>query len=311
MADEEKAKAEKLAAAKKRVEALKKKKQAGGSPSATSGKKGAKKEKIKEVDDEPSDKTAVDGDKEDAVEEAKDASKGEPEETVDESEQVVSSAEKSEIKKKSGKKDEKKDKEDKGNKGDIDEAGDEAEATGEKEDAGAADEKDDTSSPPASPKATAPSRSEQSRLRSTSFRHGVPGPSGPLSPSADGETAADIYRKQAMRIDELERQNKRLAKDAADAEKRWQMSEDALADARDGASADAPELAKLVSHSHCEAGSNYGLTFSEIRYCCSYATKRPIAGPLHYPPRLFTLYERWLTTLIRARDAAQVQVADH
>ncbi|CAK7274013.1 hypothetical protein SEPCBS57363_005944 [Sporothrix epigloea] len=248
MADEDKAKAEKLAAAKKRVEALKKKKQAGGSPSATSGKKGAKKEKTKEVDDEPSDKTAADGDKEDAAEETlKDASKEEPEETVEESEKLVSSAGKSEKKKKGGKKEETKDKEDNGNKGDIDEAGDEAEATGEKEDAEAADENKDTSSPPASPKAAAPSRSEQSRLRSTSFRHGGPAPSGPLSPSADGETAADIYRKQTMRIDELERQNKRLAKDAADAEKRWQKSEDALADARDGTSADAPELAKLKS----------------------------------------------------------------
>lgn len=104
-------------------------------------------------------------------------------------------------------------------------------------------EDDDVVGSPTS-KASAPSLSEQSRLRSTSFRHGGPGPSGPLSPTGDGETAADIYRKQAARIDELERQNKRLAKDAADAEKRWQKAEDALGDTRDGA--DSSELEKLV-----------------------------------------------------------------
>ncbi len=88
---------------------------------------------------------------------------------------------------------------------------------------------------PTSPTTTAAasSLSEQSRLRSTSFRHG-----------ADGETAADIYRKQAARIEDLERQNKRLAKEAADAEKRWQKAEDALADTREGS--DSSELLKLV-----------------------------------------------------------------
>ena len=87
-----------------------------------------------------------------------------------------------------------------------------------------------------------PSLSEQSRLRSASFRHG-----GPRSPSGtgDGETAADIYRKQSARIDELERQNKRLTKDAADSEKRWRNAEDALADARDGG--ETSELSRLVS----------------------------------------------------------------
>ncbi|CAK7265470.1 hypothetical protein SEPCBS119000_001528 [Sporothrix epigloea] len=242
MADEDKAKAEKLAAAKKRVEALKKKKQAGG-------KKGAKKEKTREVDDEPTDAAAADEDREAAAEkDAREDLKEESGETLGEAEEVAGGAEKSEPETKG-------DDQQGEDKAAIDEAGDNAEAVQENNEpakqgiAGDDDDTKDSASSSASPKATAPSLSEQSRLRSTSFRHGGPGPGpgGPLSPSADGETAADIYRKQVMRIEELERQNKRLVKDAADAEKRWQKAEDALADARDGASADTPELAKLKS----------------------------------------------------------------
>ncbi|CAK7222785.1 hypothetical protein SCUCBS95973_004954 [Sporothrix curviconia] len=244
MADEDKAKAEKLAAAKKRVEALKKKKQTGGGASAAAGKKGAKKDKAKEAENElAEEKVIADNDKEDAAEED---TKEEPDETTEKADKGdvgAAKSDKKKKKKKGGKKDDKEEKE---------EAGDEADKAEEDDDDEEAkdddkDEEDDTVASPASPKAAPPSLSEQSRLRSTSFRHGGPGPSGPLSPSADGETAADIYRKQVTRIDELERQNKRLAKDAADAEKRWQKAEDALADARDGTSTDSPELTKLKS----------------------------------------------------------------
>ncbi|CAK7209345.1 hypothetical protein SEUCBS140593_000465 [Sporothrix eucalyptigena] len=241
MADEDKAKAEKLAAAKKRVEALKKKKQTGGAASTT-GKKGGKKDKTKEVEDEPAEDQAADDDKEEAEEETKEEAKEEPAESTEKADKADSGAGKSDKKKKNkkGKKDGKEEKEDKDEKDDKPEEKEEAK---DKED----DEDDIAVTSPTSPKATAPSLSEQSRLRSASFRLGGPIPSGPLSPSADGETAADIYRKQLARIDELEKQNKRLTKDAADAEKRWQKAEDDLADARDGASADSPELAKLKS----------------------------------------------------------------
>ena len=49
----------------------------------------------------------------------------------------------------------------------------------------------------------------------------------------EGETAPDIYRKHVARIEELEKENKRIAKEAADAEKRWQKAEEELADLRE------------------------------------------------------------------------------
>ncbi|KAM5380961.1 hypothetical protein ACJZ2D_003270 [Fusarium nematophilum] len=85
-----------------------------------------------------------------------------------------------------------------------------------------------------SPSAT-PSLAQQSKLRSTSFRAGST-PSGAASPgpfSPDGDTAPDIYRKHVARIEELEKENKRLAKDAVDSEKRWQKAENELADLRE------------------------------------------------------------------------------
>lgn len=82
-----------------------------------------------------------------------------------------------------------------------------------------------------------PSLAEQSKLRSTSFRSGSgPASPGPLSP--DGDTAPDIYRKHVARIEELERENKRLAKESGDAEKRWRKAEDELADLREAENAD-------------------------------------------------------------------------
>lgn len=67
------------------------------------------------------------------------------------------------------------------------------------------------------------------------------GGGGPLSPTAaaaplspDGETAPDIYRKQVARIEELERENRKLGKDATDAERRWQKAEEQLSDLREG-----------------------------------------------------------------------------
>jgi hypothetical protein len=106
-----------------------------------------------------------------------------------------------------------------------------------------------------------PSLSVQSKMRSSSFRAS----GGPLSPgypgfSPEGDTGPDIYRKQAIKIEELEKENKRLAKEAADGEKRWKKAEEELEDLREaeGESAEgkntaygaaSQELEKLVSSS--------------------------------------------------------------
>ncbi|KAI1735510.1 hypothetical protein F4680DRAFT_306769 [Xylaria scruposa] len=85
---------------------------------------------------------------------------------------------------------------------------------------------EDAAEEPSSPTQTTASLSQQSKLRSSSFRL------GPLSPTltSDGETAADIYRKQVARIEDLEKENKRLAKEASDAERRYKKAEEELAD---------------------------------------------------------------------------------
>ncbi|KAI1081360.1 hypothetical protein F5B20DRAFT_535791 [Whalleya microplaca] len=91
---------------------------------------------------------------------------------------------------------------------------------------------EDAPEQPVSPAPTSASLSQQSKLRSSSFRQGTVSPTGfPLSP--EGETAPEIYRKQVARIDDLEKENKRLAKEATDAEKRWQKAEEELSDLRE------------------------------------------------------------------------------
>ena len=95
-----------------------------------------------------------------------------------------------------------------------------------------------------------PSIAQQSKLRSTSFRAGSMSGAGPASPgpfSPDGDTAPDIYRKQVARIDELERDNRKLSKESSDLEKRWQKAESEIAALRDReAKGDSAELEELV-----------------------------------------------------------------
>ncbi|CZT08857.1 hypothetical protein WAI453_006054 [Rhynchosporium graminicola] len=166
MADEDAAKAEKLAAAKKRVEQMKKQKQK---------KAGAKKEGKEEAAPELS--QAVD--KPDSV----------PDNSKDSAEEL---------------KDDTKDKE------------------------------DTVPEPNSGLPQRQPSLSLQSKMRSSSFRQST---GGPLSPgygfSPEGDTAPDIHRKQAARIEELERENKRLAKEAIDGERRWKKAEEELEDIRE------------------------------------------------------------------------------
>jgi hypothetical protein len=75
--------------------------------------------------------------------------------------------------------------------------------------------------------------SQQSKMRSSSFRSST----GPLSPGhgfpPEENSAPEIYRKQALRIEELEKENKRLAKEASDGEKRWKRAEEELEDLRE------------------------------------------------------------------------------
>ena len=107
---------------------------------------------------------------------------------------------------------------------------------------------DDTILEPESPSRTKhgrqPSLSIQSKIRSDSFRR-ASGPI-PLSPSPsnakgqglpalspDGDAVTEIYRKQASRLEELERDNKRLTKEAEVSEARWRKSEEELEELRE------------------------------------------------------------------------------
>jgi hypothetical protein len=149
-----------------------------------------------------------------------------------------------------------------------------AETPPTEDDAGAAPNEDDAKSTeePAGELPTTPyshgrkpSLSVQSKMRSSSFRQSLTSPGlntpGGKAPSFDPEedTAPEIYRKQAARIEELEKENKRLAKEALDGEKRWKKAEEELEDLReaDGSRSDlkvgsqtsgdsANELQKLV-----------------------------------------------------------------
>ncbi len=98
-----------------------------------------------------------------------------------------------------------------------------------------------------------PSLSLQSKMRSSSFRR-TSISQNPLSPSAngakspilpalspDGDSITEIYRKQAARLDEFERENKRLTKDVHEVEGRWKKNEEELEEFREASG----ELAEL------------------------------------------------------------------
>ena len=92
-----------------------------------------------------------------------------------------------------------------------------------------------------------PSVSLQSKIRSASFRHGAT----PASPTEEDDFP-DIYRKQMARIEELENENKRLAREAQESQARWQKNEDKLEELREQASEihqpdDEEEVQKLRS----------------------------------------------------------------
>lgn len=98
-----------------------------------------------------------------------------------------------------------------------------------------------------------PSLSLQSKMRSSSFRRssvsqGPISPNGTKSPelpvlTPDGDSVNSIYRKQAARLDELEKENRRLAKESQEAEKRWRHTEEELEELREASG----EVAELKS----------------------------------------------------------------
>lgn len=100
----------------------------------------------------------------------------------------------------------------------------------------------------------APSLSIQSKMRSSSFRktsvsqgsHSPPitlkSPPPSLPPlTGDGDSVHEVFRKQSTRIEDLERENKRMENELSDATARWRKTEDQLEDLRE-ASVDAVEL---------------------------------------------------------------------
>jgi hypothetical protein len=98
----------------------------------------------------------------------------------------------------------------------------------------------DDDEPTELPKSAAPSGhgrtasvAAESRLRSASFYRG--GDSGtPTSPGTG--ISGDIFREQAHKIEELERENKRLQAEVEEGERRWKKGEEELEELREGQS---------------------------------------------------------------------------
>jgi hypothetical protein len=76
-----------------------------------------------------------------------------------------------------------------------------------------------------------PSVAIESRQRSESFfRSGAAG--GPLSPG--GGVTGEVYREQHQKIEELEKDNKRLASEIEENQTRWKKGEEELEELREG-----------------------------------------------------------------------------
>lgn len=100
---------------------------------------------------------------------------------------------------------------------------------------------------PASPRSHGrqPSMSIQSKMRSSSFRQGSisqpprsPPPTNVKSPnlpplSPQGETMTDIYRKQASRLEHMEKENRRLERELSEKETWRSKMEDELEELRE------------------------------------------------------------------------------
>jgi hypothetical protein len=95
-----------------------------------------------------------------------------------------------------------------------------------------------------------PSISVQSKARSESFRKGsaTQTPTSPslksptsIPPLSSGEGAQEVFKKQAQRIQDLEKDNKKLQTESQDAEARWRKLEEEVQELRES-SGDTVEL---------------------------------------------------------------------
>ncbi|WEW58373.1 hypothetical protein PRK78_003841 [Emydomyces testavorans] len=119
------------------------------------------------------------------------------------------------------------------------------------------------------------SLSIQSQMRSSSFRKSsisqnalTPSTSGMKSPplpplSPDGSTAPELFRKQALRLEELERENKRLERELETADARWKKSEEQLDNLRE-ANSETIELKEKLAAAEKKAEEVDSLQKAEI-----------------------------------------------
>lgn len=84
------------------------------------------------------------------------------------------------------------------------------------------------------------SLSQQSKLRSSSFRRSSPHrdstsdstKKGSLDIVSESQSPPDVFRRQALRLEELERENKRLEKDLGNARSKWNQADEELEELR-------------------------------------------------------------------------------
>ena len=148
--------------------------------------------------------------------------------------------------------------------------------------------------PSTSSKIRQPSMSLQTKMRSSSFRRsslsqGPLSPNGTRSPdlpllSPDGDSINSLYRKQAAQLDELERENKRLAKEAQENETKWKQTEEELEELRE-ASGDVAELKSNAKKAEAQA-EEFGKMKTEITslqrqnsQLQSHSSKRHVSSP--------------------------------
>lgn len=101
------------------------------------------------------------------------------------------------------------------------------------------EEEDDEPAELVAPKAShgrKPSVAIESRQRSESFyRSGAAGtPNSPNPATPAGGITSEVYREQALKIEELERENKRLASEVEENQTRWKKGEEELEELREG-----------------------------------------------------------------------------
>jgi hypothetical protein len=104
---------------------------------------------------------------------------------------------------------------------------------------GPVEEDDDEPAELSAPKAShgrKPSIAIESRQRSESFyRSGATGtPTSPNPAIPAGGITSEVYREQALKIEELERENKRLASEVEENQNRWKKGEEELEELREG-----------------------------------------------------------------------------